>query len=286
MTKAKTLTLPQVILLLALLLILPIVLTLALFLSQDSGQKSGVKTLLPSGLQFSLHNPQKHLDALALQMGEIQARVMRLDAQSERLAKLAGVKEKDLEKDPNQKRPPGRGGPEINAQPVTEEQLQAQITELMVEIERRSDRLSVFEAKLLQQKIKEDMLPSKSPVEVGYNSSSFGWRADPFTGRTAFHEGLDFTASIGTPIYAAAGGIVTAVEEAPDYGKFVKIDHGSGIETRYAHTSMILVKVGDIVKQGQLIAKVGNTGRSTGPHLHFEVRLNGEALDPRKYLKS
>jgi len=286
MTKAKTLTLPQVILLLALLLILPIVLTLALFLSQDSGQKSGVKTLLPSGLQFSLHNPQKHLDALALQMGEIQARVMRLDAQSERLAKLAGVKEKDLEKDPNQKLPPGRGGPEINAQPVTEEQLQAQITELMVEIERRSDRLSVFEAKLLQQKIKEDMLPSKSPVEVGYNSSSFGWRADPFTGRTAFHEGLDFTASIGTPIYAAAGGIVTAVEEAPDYGKFVKIDHGSGIETRYAHTSMILVKVGDIVKQGQLIAKVGNTGRSTGPHLHFEVRLNGEALDPRKYLKS
>ena len=99
MAKAKTLTLPQVILLLALLLILPIVLTLALFLPQDSGQKSGVKALLPSGLQFSLHNPQKHLDALALQMGEIQARVMRLDAQSDRLAKLAGVKEKDLEKD-------------------------------------------------------------------------------------------------------------------------------------------------------------------------------------------
>lgn len=286
MAKAKTLTLLQVILLLALLLILPIVLTLALFLLQDSGQKNGVKTLLPSGLQFSLHNPQKHLDALALQMGEIQARVMRLDAQSERLEKLAGVKEKDLEEDLNKKLPPGRGGPEINAQPVTEAQLQTQIAELMLEIERRSDRLSVFEAKLLQQKIKKDMLPSKSPVEVGYSSSSFGWRADPFTGETAFHEGLDFTANIGTPIYAAAGGIVTTVEQTPDYGKIVKIDHGSGIETRYAHTSVILVKVGDIVKQGQLIAKVGNTGRSTGPHLHFEVRLNGAALDPRKYLKS
>lgn len=286
MAKAKTLTFPQVILLLALLLILPIVLTLALFLPQDSGQKNGVKGLLPSGLQFSLRNPQKHLDALALQMGEIQARVMRLDAQSERLAKLAGVKEKDPEKDLNKKLPPGRGGPEINAQPVTEAQLQAQITELMLEIERRSDRLSVFEAKLLQQKIKKDMLPSESPVEVGYNSSSFGWRADPFSGKTAFHEGLDFTANTGTPIYAAAGGIVTTAEQTPDYGKIVKIDHGSGLETRYAHTSMILVKVGDIVKQGQLIAKVGNTGRSTGAHLHFEVRLNGAALDPRKYLKS
>ena len=156
----------------------------------------------------------------------------------------------------------------------------------MFEIERRSDRLSVFEAKLLQQKIKKDMLPSRSPVEVGYNSSSFGWRSDPFTGKTAFHEGLDFTASIGTPIYAAAGGIVTMAAQTPDYGKIVKIDHGSGIETRYAHTSLILVKVGDIVKQGQLIAKVGTTGRSTGAHLHFEVRLNGAPLDPRKYLKS
>jgi len=269
-----------------LLLILPVMLTLALFLPQDSGQKSGVKALLPSALQFSLHNPQKHLDALALQMGEIQARVMRLDAQSDRLAKLAGVKEKDQGKELSKKLPPGRGGPEVNVQPVTEEQLQAQISELLSEIERRSDRLSVFEAKLLQQKIKKDMLPSKSPVEVGYNSSSFGWRADPFTGKTAFHEGLDFTAGVGTPIYAAAGGIVTTVERTSDYGKIVKIDHGSGIETRYAHTSLILVKVGDIVKQGQLIAKVGSTGRSTGAHLHFEVRLDGAPLDPRKYLKS
>jgi len=286
MAKAKTLTLPQVILLLALLLILPIALTLALFLPQDSGQKNGVKALLPSGLQFSLRNPQKHLDALALQMGEIQARVMRLDAQSERLARLAGVKEKDLEKELNKKLPPGRGGPEVNAQPVTEAQLQAQITELMLEIEHRSDRLSVFEAKLLQQKIKKNMLPSKSPVEAGYNSSSFGWRTDPFSGKTAFHEGLDFTANTGTPVYAAAGGIVTTAEQTPDYGKIVKINHGSGLETRYAHTSLILVKVGDIVKQGQLIAKVGSTGRSTGAHLHFEVRLNGASLDPRKYLKS
>jgi murein DD-endopeptidase MepM/ murein hydrolase activator NlpD len=102
----------------------------------------------------------------------------------------------------------------------------------------------------------------------------------------AFHEGLDFLAETGTPIRAAASGIVLSAERTPDYGNIVKIDHGSGVETRYAHTSKMLVKAGDRVEKGQVIAEVGNTGRSTGPHLHFEVRLNGASLDPRKYLKS
>ena len=132
--------------------------------------------------------------------------------------------------------------------------------------------------------MKKNTLPSSTPVNASYNSSSYGWRIDPFTGRTAFHEGLDFTAEIGTPIYASADGIVTAAEQTPDYGKIVKIDHGSGLETRYAHASQLLVKVGERVNKGQVIARVGSTGRSTGAHLHFEVRLNGAALDPRKYL--
>jgi murein DD-endopeptidase MepM/ murein hydrolase activator NlpD len=122
-------------------------------------------------------------------------------------------------------------------------------------------------------------------VDGAYNSSSFGWRLDPFTGHNAFHEGLDFTAETGTPIYASADGIVTTAEQQPDYGRIIKINHGAGIETRYAHTSKILVKVGDRVLRGQKIALVGSTGRSTGSHLHFEVRLNGEPLDPRKYLQ-
>lgn len=286
MAKARTLTMPQVVLLLAILLILPVTLTLALILPQDGTQQHGVKSLLPPSLHFSLHNPQKHLDALALQLGEIQARVMRLDAQSDRLEKMAGVKDSEADKDSLKKQLPGRGGPEINAQPITEQQLQSQITELMAEVDRRTDRLSVFEANLLQQKLKKSTLPNSTPVGVAYNSSSYGWRIDPFTGRNAFHEGLDFSAAIGTPVYAAADGVVTVAEQTPDYGKIVKISHGSGIETRYAHTSMILVKVGDVVKKGQLIAKVGSTGRSTGPHLHFEVRLNGAPLDPRKYLKN
>jgi murein DD-endopeptidase MepM/ murein hydrolase activator NlpD len=123
-----------------------------------------------------------------------------------------------------------------------------------------------------------------SPVNVGYNSSSFGWRLDPFNGHKAFHEGLDFMAELGTPIYAAAGGIVISAEQTPDYGKIIKIDHGSGLETRYAHASKLLVKTGERVRKGQVIAEVGSTGRSTGPHLHYEIRLAGNPLDPRKYL--
>jgi murein DD-endopeptidase MepM/ murein hydrolase activator NlpD len=129
------------------------------------------------------------------------------------------------------------------------------------------------------------MLPNSSPVMAGYNSSSYGWRIDPFNGHKAFHEGLDFPANTGTPILAAADGIVTTAERTADYGNIVKISHGSGLETRYAHASKILVKVGERVTKGQVVAHVGSTGRSTGPHLHYEIRLHGNSLDPRQYLQ-
>jgi murein DD-endopeptidase MepM/ murein hydrolase activator NlpD len=139
---------------------------------------------------------------------------------------------------------------------------------------------------LLQQNLKKTTFPSGAPVSAGYNSSSYGWRPDPFTGQKAFHKGLDFMADSGTPIHAAADGIVTQAERAPDYGNIVRLDHGFGLDTRYAHLSGFLVKVGDRVSKGQPIGTVGSTGRSTGPHLHYEVRLNGVPLDPRKYLKN
>lgn len=282
MAKARTLTTRQVLLILTVLMTLPVALMAVFILPQADGQHHGVKIQLPSPLNFSLLGRQQHLDALALQLGEIQARVMSMDALSDRLAKLAGVKQNNLES----KQLPGRGGPQVDEHSISEAQLQQKITELTSDIELRRDRLNELEALLLQQSMQKNTLPSASPVQVGYNSSSYGWRIDPFTGKEAFHEGLDFTAEVGTPIYAAASGIVTAAEQTPDYGKIVKIDHGSGIETRYAHTSLMLVKVGDRVEKGQLIAQVGNTGRSTGAHLHFEVRLNGAALDPRKYIQA
>ncbi|MBC7698317.1 MAG: M23 family metallopeptidase [Bacteroidia bacterium] len=300
MTKAKTLSVLQVSMIALGLIVLPVLLTLLFLVPQDSEPQQGVKSLIPVQLKFSFNNPQKHLDAYAIQLGEMQARMMRLDAQSERLSKLAGEKKSvhDTGSEPDtlikpdatkidvNKLQPARGGPLVRDTPLSEADLQKKIAELLAQIEFSTDRFSSLEAKLLQQSVLKDTLPNSSPVTVAFNSSSFGWRLDPFNGHKAFHEGLDFPADVGTPIYAAAGGIVTVAEQTPDYGKLIKIDHGSGLETRYAHASRLLVKVGDRVEKGQEIAEVGSTGRSTGPHLHYEIRLDGNALDPRQYLKA
>lgn len=302
MAKAKTLSLLQISMILAAVFVLAVLIAMLLIVPQPASSKQGVRYFIPSHLRFSFNNPQKHLDAYALQLGELQARMMRLDAQSERLANLAG------EKTPAQSSPapattvpvnlakplpeqapalgaPNRGGPLVMDQPLSEAELQSRIAELAVKIEFSTEFLSNIEAKLLQQSVLKNTLPNISPVNAVYNSSSFGWRLDPFNGHKAFHEGLDFMAEQGTPIYAAAGGIVISAEQTPDYGKIIKIDHGSGLETRYAHASKLLVKVGERVRKGQVIAEVGSTGRSTGPHLHYEIRLAGNPLDPRKYLK-
>src|SRR5450830_157133 len=293
MAKAKTLSVLQVGMIALALILVPVFITLMMIVPQESALQQGVKSLIPPQLKFSFNNPQKHLDAYAVQLGELQARIMRLDAQSERLSKLAGEKSSAHENATDTKVipqikviPAGQGGPLVRNSPLSELDLQKYIAELMAKIDFDTDHLSSLEAKLLQQSVLKDTLPNSSPVEAAFNSSSFGWRIDPFNGEKAFHEGLDFPAATGTPIYAAAGGIVSFAEQTSDYGKLVKIDHGSGLETRYAHSSKILVKVGERVEKGQEIAEVGNTGRSTGPHLHYEIRLNGNALDPRQYLKA
>lgn len=318
MAKAKSLSSPQVAMIALALVIVPVLITLLILVPQLPDDKSGVKKFIPSQLQFSFNNPQKHLDAYAVQIGELQARIMRLDAQSERLAKLAGSKAmvKPATKSTNVNSAPAnnqapafasplqssydhangangadasalnRGGPLLRSSPVTEADIQEKIAELIDQIELRTERLSSVEASLLQQTVLKDMLPNRSPVQAAFNSSSFGWRLDPFNGHKAFHEGLDFTADAGTAIYAAAGGIVSFAEQTPDYGKIVKIEHGAGLETRYAHASRLLVRNGQRVEKGEKIAEVGSTGRSTGPHLHYEIRLNGNALDPRKYLSA
>jgi len=294
MAKAKTLSVLQVSMILLAVVIVPLLLALLLIVPQEPTTQQGVKSLIPKHLHFSFNNPQKHLDAYAVQLGEMQARMMRLDAQSERLAKLAGEKKAvrdnavDSKQDvlPNKAQPANRGGPLVKSAPLSEAELQQKIAELMAQIEFNTEYLSDIEAKLLQQSVLKGTLPNSSPVAAAFNSSSYGWRIDPFNGSKAFHEGLDFTAATGTPIYAAAGGIVSTAEQTPDYGKIVKIDHGSGLETRYAHASRLMVKAGDRVEKGQKVAEVGSTGRSTGPHLHYEIRLNGNPLDPRKYLRA
>ena len=305
MAKAKTLSVLQVGMILAALVFLPILIAIMLIVPQQPNAQQGSKSLIPNHLRFSFNNPQKHLDAYALQLGELQARMMRLDAQSERLAKLAGEKSvaQDSPADAKKAVKTGvspalsspvsslsgsinLGGPLVKSAPLSEAELQVKIAKLMEKIEFSTERLSNIEAKLLQQSVLKNTLPNSSPVAAAFNSSSFGWRIDPFNGHKAFHEGLDFMAATGAPIYAAAGGIVSTAEQTPDYGKIVKIDHGSGLETRYAHASKLFVRAGERVEKGQKIAEVGSTGRSTGPHLHYEIRLAGNPLDPRKYLNA
>jgi len=153
-------------------------------------------------------------------------------------------------------------------------------------VEHRSDYMNVVETTLMEDKVKAKLLPTIQPVDVAYNASSFGWRIDPFTGKQAFHPGIDFAAPIGTPIMAAAGGVVIAAEYNSGYGNMLEIDHGNDIVTRYGHTSKLYVKVGDIVRRGQHVADIGSTGRSTGPHLHFEVLVKGVAQNPSKFLNA
>ena len=229
---------------------------------------------------------KENLSAMAIKLGVMQAQLMRLDALGERVQGLSGVKPQEF----NFKEPPGRGGAEpTNAlrPPMPDlsiSQFQHALDALAIDVEHRSDYMSAVETTLMFDKIHSKMLPTIQPVDVTYNASGFGWRFDPFTGRSAFHEGIDFPAATGTPIIAAAGGVVIAAEFHHQFGNMLEIDHGNDIVTRYAHASKLLVKVGDIVQRGQHVADIGSTGRSTGSHLHFEVLVKGIRQDPHKFL--
>jgi len=245
------------------------------------------KSLINLKLDLNLGSFQKNLDIYATQIGELQARLMRIDNQSQRLQDFAKEKLKTNEKIPKPApiKSSGQGGPFVPEKNFTEAELQSFIDKLTLDIERHEEHYNNLEAIYLKQSVFKDTLPNASPVNAPFNSSSYGWRVDPFLGVRSFHEGLDFSADAGQPIKATAAGIVISAEVTPEYGNMVRISHGSGLETRYAHAAKLLVKEGDRIKKSQVVALVGNTGRSTGPHLHYEIRMNGESLDPRKYLQ-
>ncbi len=224
---------------------------------------------------------RQKIDALAVKLGQIQARMMRLDIIGSRVASIAGLKPSEL---PPQL--PGRGGPLAGAAPITLEELTRSIDQLASSMEPRIDLLDLVESELVYRNVHTRLLPNSEPLPDGNLGSRFGYRSDPFTRRSALHEGVDFNAPAGTPIVAAGSGVVVFAGLHPSYGNQVDIDHGDGLVTRYAHASRLLVKEGDIVRQGQRIADVGTTGRSTGPHLHFEVRLHDAPQDPLRFLQS
>lgn len=230
---------------------------------------------------------RENLSTMAVRLGQMQGQLMQLDTLGERLATLGGVKMPDAAKKTLLARPEApSGGPLMRPDNLSPGDMQRALDELSREIEVRSETLSALETRIFDERIRKHLLPTAKPVAEGFfASSSFGWRLDPFTGQTAMHEGIDFIAETGTPVLAAAAGIVRTAEFHPQYGNMVEIDHGDSLTTRYAHASALSVQPGEFVKRGQKIAAVGSTGRSTGPHMHFEVRINGAAVNPMRFLE-
>ncbi len=225
------------------------------------------------------------IDQLALRVGELQARLARLSAIGERVADKAGLPMTELAKTTT----PGQGGPleavsDVSLSPAEISQL---LDTLGAQFARESDKLQVIDKELLDRQVRQGSLRMDKPIEEsGFQSSHFGLRPDPFTGRLARHKGLDYSDALGAPILAAETGIVVSAEHHPQYGNVVDVDHGNGLITRYGHADRLLVKKGDVVKRGQTIAEVGSSGRSTGPHLHFEVLRDGVQQNPAGFLKN
>jgi len=228
---------------------------------------------------------RENLDAMAQKVGEMQAKLIKLEAMGERVSGMAGVKPEEwmqIAKPPEA--PGGKGGPFVPAHSPSFAQLNGLVGALAEQADQSTDLFTMIESRLLEKRLASLMVPNSRPVD-GPVGSGFGFRTDPFSGRAALHTGLDFPTEVGTPINAAAGGVVLLSQYHLQYGNVIELDHGKGLVTRYAHTSKVLVKTGDLIKRGQLIGLVGTSGRSTGPHLHFEVLLDGVPQNPAKFLR-
>lgn len=226
---------------------------------------------------------QDNLNLMASKLGQMQAQLLRLDALGERLAESSGIQVRDF----SFKRTPGQGGArnDLSSEELSFSEFSHKLQELSNMLNERTDKLGALDSLLRYDRITKFVLPSEMPVETDWYSSGYGYRIDPFTGKKAFHEGVDFAVEVGSPIKAAAGGVVIYSDHHPEYGNMVEIDHGDDLVTRYAHASKRLVSLGAVVLQGQKIAEVGNTGRSTAPHLHFEIRHKDKPQNPSKFLK-
>ncbi len=236
-------------------------------------------------LQALRARTRAELDALALRLGQMQAHVMRLDALGRRLTEMAELDRGEFDFS----QPPAQGGP--GAGPAAEEgqaapELLAALDRLERQIEDRTRQLAVLEDLLLERRLRRESAPAGRPVRWGWISSYFGRRTDPFTGKREYHHGVDFAGKLGSPVVAVASGIVTWSGERYGYGLMVEIDHGDGYVTRYAHNLRNLVRVGERVKKGQTVALMGSTGRSTGPHVHFEVLHRGRVVNPLRYIRT
>ena len=226
----------------------------------------------------------EELRALTLRLADVQARLVRLDALGERLVDVAGIRADEFDFGS----PPAMGGPEspedaagASFQPPTHAQA---LEELVLALDRREQQLNILEDLLNNRHQERQASLAGRPVSRGWMSSRFGYRTDPFNGQRAMHKGVDFAGKEGSEIVATASGVVTYSGERWGYGLMVEINHGNGLSTRYGHARELLVNPGDIVKPGQIIARMGSSGRSTGPHVHYEVLKNGRQVNPHPYI--
>ncbi|MDY6943053.1 MAG: M23 family metallopeptidase [Pseudomonadota bacterium] len=224
------------------------------------------------------------VNALSGKLGQMEAKVIRIEALGSRLVQMAKLDSAEFDFD----RPPALGGPESESDervsPTTATELVTAADTIDRALQRRYHELAVLENLLLDRQLQDAISPQGRPIVSGWLSSPYGVRNDPISGRRAFHDGIDFAGKTGSPVIAVADGLVAQVGARQGYGKLIEINHGNGYRTRYGHNSEVLVAVGEKVSRGQQIARMGSTGRSTGPHVHFEVLHNGKTINPRKFI--
>jgi len=225
-------------------------------------------------------NAQADLDALAARLGQIQAHAIRLNALGQKLINVAKLDADEF----NFEDSPGVGGPE-DIDGTVNLDFGSEIDDVIAELEDREQQLSVLENILISSHMEDEVFPEGRPIKRGWISSYYGMRTNPFTGKLQFHKGMDFASKSGSKVLSVAGGVVTWSSKRYGYGNLVEINHGNGYVTRYGHNEENLVKVGDAVKKGEVISLMGSTGRSTGPHVHFEVLKNGRQINPHKFVQ-
>lgn len=228
---------------------------------------------------------EENTRALSQRVAQLQAHVLRIDAAGGRMTEIAGLDPEEF----NFSQPPPVGGPEhasSELQHFDGDPVLGALEAFEQKLVDRERQMRVLEDILIAGRMQRELKPSGWPVANGYMSSVYGWRADPFNGRRSLHEGIDFAAPSGSDVLAVAAGIVNEAEQRDGYGLTVEINHGNGYVTRYGHNQRLLVKPGQKVDKGQKIATVGSSGRSTGPHLHFEVLLNGYVVNPAQYIRA
>ncbi|NBC14870.1 MAG: peptidoglycan DD-metalloendopeptidase family protein [Gammaproteobacteria bacterium] len=243
---------------------------------------AAARTAPPPAADPSAARAAADIDAVAARVGALQAEIMRINALGQRLVEMAGLDEEEFDF----ANPAPAGGPdEAVLRKTSVENVEQDLAKVLSELDDRKRKLVLLETLIMERDLKRHSTPEGWPLRIGgVVTSKFGYRRHPITGRRSMHKGIDIAAKHGTDIVAMADGIVIFSGRKGGYGKIVEVRHANGLETRYAHNHRNLVTEGDMVRKGQVIAKLGSTGRSTGPHIHFEVRRNGEAVNPMQYL--